>query len=154
MPLLKSRASRVVLETLAAQLADVLTEVRAIVERSGHLDGDSAIEAGDQGIEDYKRLRELVGVVDELRSVQRSVYTEIGDRGVLATLYREGHDQFRGVRTEPLPAAVAAVVAGRLRPCLAPRRRGGADGRGARRRRPGAPRRRPQPPLAARDDRV
>ena len=115
MPLLKSRASRVVLETLAAQLADVLTEVRAIVERSGHLDGDSAIEAGDQGIEDYKRLRELVGVVDELRSVQRSVYTETGDRGVLATLYREGHDQFRGVRTEPLPAAVAAVVAGRRR---------------------------------------
>ncbi|MFE6363002.1 hypothetical protein ACFVP3_23765 [Streptomyces sp. NPDC057806] len=113
LPFLKSRGSRIVLEALGTQLDDVLTEVRTIVERSGHLDGDSAIEAGDQGIADYKRLRELVGVVDELRRVQRSVYAETADRGVLASLYREGHDQFRGVRAEPLPADVRAVVEGR-----------------------------------------
>ncbi|MER7482803.1 hypothetical protein ABTX60_35070 [Streptomyces sp. NPDC126510] len=112
MPFLKSRGSRTILAALAAQLGDVLSEVRTIIERSGHLDGDSAIEAGAQGIADYKRLRGLVGTVDEIRRAQRSVYAETGDMGVLASLYREGHDQFRGVRSEPLPADVMAVVRG------------------------------------------
>jgi hypothetical protein len=114
-PFLKSRGSRTVLGALATQLDEVLTEVREIIARSGRLDGDSAIEAGEQGIADYKRLRELVGVVDEIRRVQRSVYGEIGDSGVLASLYRDGHDQFRGVRAEPLPTNVQAVVTGRRR---------------------------------------
>jgi hypothetical protein len=43
------------------------------------------------------------------------VYGEIGDSGVLASLYRDGHDQFRGVRAEPLPTNVQAVVTGRRR---------------------------------------
>ncbi|MFH8803219.1 hypothetical protein ACH4F6_27060 [Streptomyces sp. NPDC017936] len=130
MPFLKSRGARVVLEALAAQLDDVLSETRTVIERSGHLDADSAIEAGEQGLTDYRRLRELVGVVDEIRKTQRSVYAEVGDAGVLASLYRQGHDQFRdvptmrrdeggspyqGVIAGTLPADVMAVVTGRRR---------------------------------------
>lgn len=130
LPLLKSRGSRAVLAALSAQLDDVLTEVREILARSGHLDADSAIEAGEQGLTDYRRLRELVAVVDDIRRTQRSVYAETGDKGVLASLYRQGHDQFRGIpvaqdedgsqwrRTErpgALPADVLDVVQGRRR---------------------------------------
>ncbi|MEU0225229.1 hypothetical protein ABZ177_12870 [Streptomyces sp. NPDC006284] len=130
MPLLKSRGSRSVLAALSAQLDDVLTEVREIVARSGHLDADSAIEAGEQGLTDYRRLRELVGVVDDIRTTQRSVYAATGDAGVLASLYRQGHDQFCGIpaqegddgspyrRTphpDALPADVLDVVQGRRR---------------------------------------
>jgi hypothetical protein len=114
-PFLKSQGATTVLEALAVRLDDVMTEVRAIVERSGHLDGDTAIEAGDQGITDYRRLRELVGAVDEIRRVQRSVYAEIGDVGVLSSFYRAGHDEFRNVRREPLPADIVAVVEGQRR---------------------------------------
>lgn len=130
LPFLKRRGSRVVLEKLAAQLDDVMAEVRDIIAGSGHLDADTAIEAGEQGLNDYRRLRELVGVVDEIRKTQRDVYAETVDRGVLASLYRQGHDQFRGIpaqdsggpsayRSAPhpgaLPADVLAVVRGRRR---------------------------------------
>ncbi|MFJ8599969.1 hypothetical protein ACIREM_14820 [Streptomyces shenzhenensis] len=125
MPFLKSRGARDVLSALATQLDDVLTEVQEIVARSGRLDAESAIEGGEQGLSDYRRLRELVGVVDAIRRVQRSVYAEVGDSGVLASLYRAGHDQFRdvpsarpsegdspfrGAVADALPADVQAVV--------------------------------------------
>ncbi|CAL9377881.1 hypothetical protein [Streptomyces sp. enrichment culture] len=130
LPLLKSRGSRAVLAALAAQLDGVLAEVREITDRSGRLDAATAIDAGEQGIADYRRLTELVSVVDDVRKTQRSVYGETGDKGVLASLYRQGHDQFRGIpttqpddvgqwsRAEPsgaLPADVLDVVQGRRR---------------------------------------
>ncbi|MFE5544763.1 hypothetical protein ACFQ71_13210 [Streptomyces sp. NPDC056534] len=115
MPYLKMRGATTALTALAAQLDDVVSEARAIVERSGHLDGDAAIEGGEQGIADYRRLRDLVDVVNEIRRTQRSVYQETGDAGVLSSLYREGHDEFRGVRGLPLPADVLDVVQGRKR---------------------------------------
>ncbi|MET7756798.1 hypothetical protein ABZT27_19165 [Streptomyces sp. NPDC005389] len=115
MPYLKAQGATGVLNALAARLDDVVSEARAIVERSGRLDGDAAIEGGEQGIADYKRLQELVGVVNDIRRTQRSVYQEIGDTGVLSSLYRDGHDEFRGVRGTPLPADVLDVVQGRKR---------------------------------------
>ncbi|MFE6471494.1 hypothetical protein ACFVGP_09105 [Streptomyces rochei] len=130
LPLLKSRGSRSVLAALSAQLDDVLAEVREITDRSGRLDAATAIDAGEQGVADYRRLTELVAVVDDIRKTQRSVYGETGDKGVLASLYRQGHDQFCGIpttqpddvgqwsRAEPsgaLPADVLEVVQGRRR---------------------------------------
>ncbi|MFE9684455.1 hypothetical protein [Streptomyces sp. NPDC006285] len=113
MPFLKSRGAKTVLTSLSAQLDEILAEVRVITGRSGRLvNGDAALAAGDPGVADYRRLGELVGAVDEIRSAQRAVYSETGDIGVLSTLYREGHDQFRGVRSEPLPADVLDVIRG------------------------------------------
>ncbi|MEU3240083.1 hypothetical protein ACFYNH_36680 [Streptomyces anthocyanicus] len=133
LPLLMSRGSRSVLAALAAQLDDVMTEVREITDRSGRLENaDVADEADDRdaAMTDYRRLKELVQVVNDVRETQRRVYAETGDAGVLASLYRQGHDQFCGIpttqpddvgqwsRAEPsgaLPADVLDVVQGRRR---------------------------------------
>jgi hypothetical protein len=106
------------LEALGERLADILADVRAIVARSGRLvDGDAAIAAGPTGLADYEALRKLLVRLSNLRAAQRSIlkplFRDDPQAFEMAAAYRAGMDEVTGLRTNPAPEHIEAVITGK-----------------------------------------
>ncbi|MFJ4845122.1 hypothetical protein [Streptomyces sp. NPDC088733] len=103
------------LEALDADLQRIMDEVRTIVARSGRItDGDAAIAAGPQGVEDYSTLRKLASDVAGIRRTAHSIFSATGSDSVLLTdAYRKGMDEVTGVRALGLPDGLVDAVSGK-----------------------------------------
>ena len=95
------------LDALGSRLDALLSDVRTIVARSGHIiDGDAAIEAGGTAVEDYASLRALLKRLGDITAALRHVLAPGTDASGLAEAYRRGHDAVRGLTSEPVPAHI------------------------------------------------
>lgn len=103
------------LAVLGERLADILTEVRTIVARSGRIvDGDAAIAAGKTGVDDYGKLRALLARLEDTRAAQRSVlkplFGDDGNGSIRSEAYARGHDEVTGLSSDPAPADIVPML--------------------------------------------
>jgi hypothetical protein len=103
------------LEALDGRLNQIMDEVRAILAHSGRIvDGDAAVDAGPQAVEDYGTLRRLASEVRTIRTTARGVFSSVwDDPRILRDAYTMGCDEITGVRAQGAPDALRDVFAGK-----------------------------------------